>query len=73
MLDGTARGAGYGFIGGGVDAYVEIFAAPQGVIEYVGVGGVVVGSGDGGCVGGDIVRGGCHCVRRYWRVRGASC
>ena len=64
MFDGAAGSAGYGFIGGGVDAYVEIFAAPQLVIECVGVGGVVVGSGDGGCVGGDIVRGGRHCLRR---------
>ena len=60
MLDGTVRGAGYGFSGGGVDAYVEIFAAPKGVIECVGVGGVVVGSSHRGCGGGEIVRGGCH-------------
>ena len=61
MLDGTAGGAGYGFTGGGVYAYVEVFAPPKGVIECVGVGGVVVGSGGGRCAGGDIVGGGCHC------------
>ena len=64
MLDSAAGGASYGFSGGGVDAYVEVFAAPKGVVEYVGVSRIVVGSGDGGCGGGDIVRGGCHCLRR---------
>lgn len=63
MLDGTAGGASYFFSGGCVDAYVEIFAAPKGVIECVGVDRVVVGSGDGGCGAGDIVGGGCHCLR----------
>ena len=73
MLDGTARGAGYRFSGGGVDAYVEIFATPKGVIESVSVGGVVVGSGHGGRGGGDIVRGGFHCVRRNLGGRGGKC
>ena len=72
MLDGTARGSGYGFIGGGVDAYMEIFATPKGVIESVRVGGVVVGSGHGGCGGGDIVKGGLHCLRNS-EVRGGKC
>ena len=71
MLDGMARGLGYGFSGRGVDAYVEIFATPKGVIESVGVGRVVVGSGHGGCGGGDIARAGCHCLRR--NLGGVSC
>ena len=57
MLDGMARGAGYGFSGGGVNPNVEVFATPKGVVESVGVGRVVVGSSHGGCGGGDIVRG----------------
>ena len=73
MLDGTTRGAGYGFSGGGVDAYVEIFATPKGVIESVGVNGVVVGSGHGGCGGGDIVRSRLHHVRRNLGVSGSKC
>ena len=63
MFDGTARGAGYGFSGGGVYAYVEIFATPKRVIERVGVDRVVIGSSHGGCRGGEIVRSGCHCLR----------
>ena len=72
MLDRSTRGAGYGFSEGGVDPDVEIFATPKGVIESVGVGGVVVGLSHGGCGGGDIVRGGCHCLRRDLGVGGGK-
>ena len=72
MLDGTARGAGYGFGGGGVDPNVEIFATPKGVIESVCIGGVVVGSSHGGCGEGDIVRGEFHCLRMDLGVGGGK-
>lgn len=49
--DGVVGGEGYVGGGGAVEADVDVGAAPNGVVECVGIGGVVVGSGCGGCLG----------------------